>query len=132
MARKPSETLTPREAEVMTVLWEKGTATADEVRRGLRADLHDSTVRTILRVLEAKGYADHTADGKSYVYRATVAREKAQGSALRRFVGRFFGGSPRALVLRLIEEESLTAEDLRELDEETREMRRRRRGKGGR
>ncbi len=115
MARPPSETLTGREAQVMEALWRLGEATAEQVRAVLPQPLHDSTVRTILRVLESKGYLRHEARGKSYVYCAVIARQKAQGHALRDLLGRFFGGSAEDLVLRLIEDETITLEQLDEL-----------------
>src|SRR2546428_9077858 len=115
MARPSSETLTPRETHVMDVLWARGSATADEVREGLRDDLHDSTVRTLLRVLEAKGYAKHTASGKAFIYRPAVGRAKVEKKALTSILKRFFGGSAQALVLRLIEDEHLTPAELEEI-----------------
>ena len=83
MARPPAETLTPREAQVMDAVWRLGEVTADQVRESLPEPLHDSTVRTLLRVLETKGYLHHEARGKAYVYRAAVERKKAQRHALR-------------------------------------------------
>jgi BlaI family penicillinase repressor len=115
MARPASETLTGRESQVMEALWRLGDATAEQVRRALTETLHDSTVRTILRVLESKGYLHHEARGKSYVYRAVINRQKAQGHALRSLLRRFFGGSAEDLVLRLIEDEAITREQLDEL-----------------
>ena len=56
MARRPSETLTGREAEVMDAVWQLGVATAEQVRAALPEPLHDSTVRTLLRILGTKGY----------------------------------------------------------------------------
>ena len=56
MARPPEGTLTGREAQIMDALWQLGEATADQVRETLPEPLHDSTVRTLLRVLESKGY----------------------------------------------------------------------------
>ena len=112
MARPPSRTLTGREAEVMDAVWRLGEATAEQVREALPEALHDSTVRTLLRVLEAKGYLRHEARGKAYFYSAAVGREKAQGSALRDVLARFFGGSAEDLVLRLIEDERITPEQL--------------------
>ena len=91
--------------------------------------LHDSSVRTLLRVLESKGYLRHEARGKAYVYSATVGRAKAQGTALRDVLARFFGGSAEDLVLRLLEEDHLTPEQLDELRRAS--PRRGRRRKGG-
>ena len=79
MARTPSEALTGREAAIMEAVWALGEATAERVREALDESLHDSTVRTVLRILETKGYVGHEVRGKAYVYRATVARERAQG-----------------------------------------------------
>ena len=110
MARKSSESLTDREAQVMDAVWRLGEATAEQVRGALPEPLHDSTVRTLLRVLEAKGYLSHEACGKAYVYRATVERKKAQRHALRDVLVRFFGGSVEDMVLRLIEDERITPE----------------------
>ena len=104
--------LTEREAQIMNVLWQLGAAVADEVRAALPGQPHDSTVRTLLRILETKGYVVHDARGKSYVYRPAVERAHAQRTALRNFLGRLFGGSAEDLVLRLIEDEVLTPTQL--------------------
>lgn len=112
MARPLTETLTGREAEIMDVLWRLGAATAEQVRESLPAAVHDSTVRTLLRVLESKGCVRRELQGKAYVYRAAIARAKAQRHALRSVLARFFGGSAEDLVLRLIEDEQLTPEQL--------------------
>lgn len=115
MARPVAETLTGREAQVMDVVWRLGRVTAEQVREVLPEPLHDSTVRTLLRLLEAKGYLRHEAKGKAYVYRATVERKKAQRRALRSVLVRFFEGSAEDLVLRLIEDERITPEQLERL-----------------
>src|SRR3954453_20126073 len=98
VSRPSSETLPNREAQLMDVLWTLGDATAERVREALPDRPHDSTVRTLLRVLEAKGYVVHEASGKAYVYRAAVARAKAQRNALRSLLGRLFDGSAKDLV----------------------------------
>jgi predicted transcriptional regulator len=112
MARPTEETLTGREVQVMDAVWRLGEATAELIREALPEPLHDSTVRTLLRVLEFKGYLGHELRGKAYVYRATVERNKAQRRALRSVLMRFFGGSAEDLVLRLIEDERITPEQL--------------------
>jgi hypothetical protein len=76
MARPPSEILTGREAQVMEAVWRLGDATAEQVREALPEPLHDSSVRTLLRILESKGYLRHEARGKAYVYSARVGRAK--------------------------------------------------------
>ncbi|WP_165226226.1 BlaI/MecI/CopY family transcriptional regulator [Aquisphaera insulae] len=115
MARSASEGLTEREAEVMDALWRLGEATADQVREAVPGEPHDSTVRTLLRILEAKGHVTHESRGKVYVYRAAVERSKAQRQALQGLLKRFFAGSAEDLVLRLIEDERITPEQLEKL-----------------
>ena len=115
MPRPPSETLTERESQIMDVVWRLGEATADQVREELAGKPHDSSVRTLARVLEAKGYLAHEVRGKAFVYRALIPRHKAQRLALRSVLARFFGGSAEDLVVRLIEDEALTAEQLDDL-----------------
>jgi predicted transcriptional regulator len=99
----------------MDALWRLGAATAEQIRGALPERLHDSTVRTLLRVLESKGYLHHEVCGKVYVYSSSVARSKAQVHVLRDVLARFFGGSAEDLVLRLIEDEQLSPEQLDDL-----------------
>ena len=115
MARPTSKILTDREAQIMDVLWDLGRGTAEEIRQALPDGPHDSTVRTHLRVLEAKGYVRRSKRGKAHVYQSTVPRSKAQGKAIRSLVTRFFGGSPEALIVRLLEDEDISPEKLEEL-----------------
>src|SRR5215467_1783021 len=112
MARPPEETLTGREAQIMDAVWRLGEVSAEQVRGAMPEPLHDSTVRTLLRVLESKGYLEHEVRGKAYVYRAVVERKKAQRHALGSVLSRCFGGSAEDLVLRLIEDEQITPEQL--------------------
>jgi len=128
MARPPSQTLTARETQVMEAVWRLGEATAEQVREALPQPIHDSSVRTLLRILESKGYLRHEVQGKAYVYSAKVGRAKAQGKVLRDVLARFFGGSAEDLVLRLIEEDHLTSEQLTELRRARTQRPRRRKG----
>jgi BlaI family transcriptional regulator, penicillinase repressor len=130
MTRRTSESMTEREAQIMDVVWRLGEATAEQVREALPGSPHDSTVRTLMRVLETKGYLTHEVRGKAYVYRAAVARQKAQRVALRSVLTRFFAGSAEDLVLRLLEDEHLTQEQLDELRQAA-PAKGRRRGHGG-
>jgi predicted transcriptional regulator len=110
---KPSPgNLSARSAEILAILWEFGGATAEQIREALPGDLHDSTVRTLLRRLEDGGFISHEVRGKSFVYSALVERDRVQSSALQGFIKRFFGGSAEALVHRLVSEKRLTREQL--------------------
>jgi predicted transcriptional regulator len=107
--------MTVREAQLMDAVWRLGEATAEQIREALAEPPHDSTVRTLLRVLESKGYLTHEVRGKAYVYHASVERANAQRHALRSVLARFFGGSAEDLILRLIEDERITPEQLEAL-----------------
>jgi BlaI family transcriptional regulator, penicillinase repressor len=115
MARTGSDTLTDREAQLMEVLWSHGEATAEQIRELLPDRPHDSTVRTVLRILEEKGYVARQGPGRPLRYKAIVSRSKAQRTALRRLLGRLFGGSPQALALRLLEDRHLTPAQFEEI-----------------
>lgn len=106
---------TPRELDVMAVLWEQGPCTVAEVQKALADDLAYTTVLTVLRILEEKGYVAHTPEGRAHRYRPLVEQRVAGGSALRRVLDRLFGGSPELLLTGLVEDEELTEEDLERL-----------------
>lgn len=104
-----------RELDVMGVLWDLGSGTVTEVRDKLAADLAYTTVLTILRNLEAKDFLYHTSEGKAHRYFPRVARQTARRSALAKLVDKLFHGSPEQLVAQLVEDEHLSAEELRRL-----------------
>jgi predicted transcriptional regulator len=104
-----------RELDVMGVLWDLGSGTVAEVRERLPADLAYTTVLTILRNLEAKELVDHTAEGKAHRYRPRLARKAVRQSALSRMVNKLFHGSPEQLIAQLVEDEQLSADDLKRL-----------------
>ena len=126
MARPKSTLLTQRESELMDTLWELGTATAEQLRRKLPGDQNDSTVRTLLRVLVAKGHAVVASDSRPATYRPAVKRQTVQKKAMRDLLQRFFAGSAEDLVLHLLEDEQLSSEQLRKI-----QAAHRRRGKQG-
>jgi BlaI family transcriptional regulator, penicillinase repressor len=90
--------LTRRERLIMDCLYRRGRASATEVREGLPGNPSDSTVRTQLRVLEAKGHVRHEEEGLRYVYVAALPRHAARKSALRHVVETFFDGSAERVV----------------------------------
>jgi len=104
-----------RELDVMGVLWATGSATVAEVREQLPADLAYTTVLTILRNLEAKGFVRHEGEGKAHRYFPLVARKAAGRSAVARLIDKMFGGDPAMLVSHLVSDHPLSAEELRKL-----------------
>lgn len=119
MPRKKSTTLTDVELRLMTVLWDNGPSTVGEVQNVLpkKDRVAYTTVLTMMRVLEEKGYLDHEQRGRAFVYRPLVERDAAQRKGVSHLVGRLFDGSPGALVLNVLENEKLSAEDLARLRE---------------
>ena len=100
--------LTDREAEVMQVLWERGPSVVAEVRDHLPDDLAYTTVLTILRTLEAKGYVDHEEEGRGHRYFPTVKEQAARKSALSHLTGKLFKGSTELLFAHLVSDSKLT------------------------
>jgi predicted transcriptional regulator len=116
-AAKTDPDLSRRERQIMDVLFARGRATGQEIQEGLPDQPNYSSVRTILRVLERKGYVRHVEEGLRYVYQPTVARETASRSALQRIIRTFFDGSAKEAVAALLDPAAfdLTEEELREL-----------------
>jgi predicted transcriptional regulator len=121
LARKKSPNLTESELRLMEVIWQKGSATVAEVADGLPKSLGlaYNTVLTTLRILEGKGYLRHTTakDSRAFIYTPLVSREQASRTAVGLLLGRFFGGSAKALVLNLIEDEKLNDAELKRVRE---------------
>jgi predicted transcriptional regulator len=106
---------TDRELDVMSVLWDVGPATVAEVRERLADDLAYTTVLTVLRTLEQKGYVGHTGEGRAHRYHPLVKRAAAGRSALSRLVDKVFDGSPELLLTQLVSDKNLSDEELRRL-----------------
>jgi predicted transcriptional regulator len=118
MARKKTPTLTEAEYRLMDILWTHGPlSVADVAERVGEPPLAYNTVLTTLRILEQKGYLGHKAAGRAFIYKATVERDEAQRNVVNHMVSRFFGGSPRELVLNLLDSESVDAAELARLRE---------------
>lgn len=109
MARHQSPTLTDAEARVMAVLWQRQTATVGDVVAALKRKrpVTYSTVQTILRILETKGYLTHDKVERAFVYRPVVDQRQARRRALKHLVKRLFDGSPGLLVLNVLEDEDI-------------------------
>ncbi len=94
---------TQRELDVMAVLWARGPSTVAEVRDELSDALAYTTVLTVLRTLETKGFVAHESEGKAHRYSALVARDEAGRSALGRIVDKIFGGSRELVLTQLVD-----------------------------
>jgi predicted transcriptional regulator len=115
--RRKSETLTEAELRLMDVLWQKGSATVQQVLDALtqKPPLAYNSVLTTIRVLETKGYVEHVKDGRAHIYKPMVEREQATRSEIRHLVNRFFGNSHELLVLNILEDQGLEAKELKRL-----------------
>lgn len=112
-----SISFTDRELDVMAVLWERGSGTVAEVRDALSDDFARTTVLTVLRTLEEKGYVTHIAEGKAHRYVPSVEPDAAGRSALSRILDTMFGGSPERLLAQLVSDRRIDRKKLRELRE---------------
>ena len=114
MARKKSPHLTDAELRLMEVLWQRGPSSVSDVVEQVVSEtpLAYSTVLTTLRILENKGFVKHTKDGRAFIYKAVVNRDKAQTKALTQLLSRFFQDSPELLMLNLVENRKITAKEL--------------------
>src|SRR6188768_376533 len=117
MARRRSPTLTDAESRVMSVVWQRETATVGDVVAALRQDrvVTYSTVQTILRILETKGYVTHEKVARAFVYRPAVDERQARQRALRHLVTRLFNGSPSLLIVNVLEDEAIDPSELKRL-----------------
>lgn len=109
--------LTELQLEIMSVLWERGEATAVEVREALRPDrdLAQTTVSTLLSRLEKRGLVAHRTEGRQYVYRAVVEEARVRRSVVTGLSGmadRLFAGDLAELVTQLLAEGDVDADDL--------------------
>jgi predicted transcriptional regulator len=106
---------TDREADIMHVLWERGPSVVSEVQKQLKDKLAYTTVLTMLRTLEAKGYVGHEEAGRQHRYFATVQRQAAQKSALKHLLGKFFKDSSEVLFARLVSDQKLSPDEIRRM-----------------
>ena len=117
MPPRKSATLTEAELRLMDVLWLKGKATVQQVLASLpeRRPLAYNSVLTTIRILEKKGYVGHIKDGRAHVYVPIVERQDATRSEVRHLISRFFKDSHELLVLNILEDKSIDAEELKRL-----------------
>ncbi|MGC4121725.1 MAG: BlaI/MecI/CopY family transcriptional regulator [Myxococcales bacterium] len=131
---RPLPVLTRAESEVMQALWHLGEATVQQVLEKLGKDLAYTTVLTLVRILEQKGYVTHgphPAGGKAHLFKPAVEPQKARRMHARDLIDRLFGGSPQTLVAGLIEDEALSREELQALRERIDQQLETRKGRKG-
>jgi BlaI family penicillinase repressor len=103
------------EREILSIVWRLGSVTAEEAREKLDRTLKDSTVRTVLRRLEEKGYLAHSVDDRTFVYRPAQSRQKVAGRAVKRIVDWFCEGSVEALLVGMVDSQVLDRAELQRL-----------------
>jgi BlaI family transcriptional regulator, penicillinase repressor len=119
MMLKDQQGLSRRERQIMDILYQRGKASASDVREAMPDAPSYSAVRAMLRILEEKGHLKHQAEGLKYVYVPTVARDKAKRSAVKHLLDTFFKESPEQVVAALLDVSStrLTREELDRMSE---------------
>ncbi len=95
------------EREVMQLVWAKGALSAEDVREALSRRLKESTIRTVLKRLEDKGFVDHTVEGRTFIYRAAQTRERVAARAVKRIVDWFCEGSVDEVLVGMVDSSML-------------------------
>jgi BlaI family penicillinase repressor len=113
----PQTDLGELEHQVMDLVWQHAPCTAEQVRAQVDRPLKESTIRTVLRRLEEKGYLTHAIENRTYIYRAAEAREHAAGRAVQRIVDWFCNGSVEDLLTGMVDASVLDHQELRRLAE---------------
>ena len=112
----PSE-LGELERSILSIIWRNAEITAEQVREDLGRPLKDSTIRTVLRRLEEKGYLTHSVENRTFVYRPAETRQKVAGRAVKRIVDWFCEGSVEALLVGMVDSKVLGHAELQRLAE---------------
>ena len=105
------------ERDILSIVWRSGTVTAEQVREELDRALKDSTVRTVLRRLEEKGYLTHAVENRTFFYRPAESRQRVAGRAAKRIVDWFCEGSVEALLVGMVDSKMLDRAELQRLAE---------------
>lgn len=103
------------ESSILSIVWREGSATAEQVREALDRPLTDSTVRTMLRRLEEKGYITHSLEDRAFVYRPAVSRQRVAGRAAKRIVDWLCEGSVETLLVGMVDSKILGPDELQRL-----------------
>jgi BlaI family penicillinase repressor len=115
--RPRSKTLTEQELEIMKVVWERDKTTVRDVYEALleRRKVAYTTVMTMMKILEQKGFLKKSQEDRAHVYRPAQPKGQVIGAMVREFVNRVFNGSAEPLLVHLVEEHHLSQKDLEEI-----------------
>jgi predicted transcriptional regulator len=105
------------ERSILMIVWRVGSVTAEQVREELGRPLKDSTIRTVLRRLEEKGYLAHEVENRTFLYRPAQSQQRVAGRAVKRIVDWFCDGSVEALLVGLVDSKVLDRAELQRLAE---------------
>jgi BlaI family transcriptional regulator, penicillinase repressor len=105
------------ERSILLIVWRLGDVTAEKVREEVGRPLKDSTIRTVLRRLEEKGYLAHSVENRTFIYRPAESRQRVAGRAVKRIMDWFCEGSVEALLVGMVDSKILGREELQRLAE---------------
>jgi len=119
MPPRKSPTLTEAELRLMDVRWQKGSATVHQLLEALpeKPSLAYNSVLTTIRILEKKGYVKHLKDGRAHIYLPLIGKKEATRFEVRNLISRFFQNSHEALVLNILEDQNIDADELKRLNQ---------------
>jgi predicted transcriptional regulator len=123
MPPKKSNTLTEAELRLMKILWRRGESAVTDLVSAMPdgETLAYNSVLTTVRILEQKGYVEHRQEGRAFIYWPCVAEQEASKSEVRHVLSRFFGNSREQLLLSLLGDDEISAEELKRLKDAIRD-----------
>lgn len=117
--------LTELQQAILDYVWKHGDVTSEQVREGVKSKhpLKDSSIRTLLRRLEARGYLRHRVEGKAFIYAATERQHSLAARTVRQIIDRFCAGSVEQFLVGMVDERVLTLEEIERLAKKVRKQR---------
>ena len=117
--------LTDLQQAILDFVWANGPSTSEEIREGIRTrhPLKDSSIRTLLRRLEARGFLSHRLDGKTFIYKTEVRRHGVAAKTVRHIIERFWSGSVEQFLVGMVDEKVLSLEEIERLAKKVKDQR---------
>lgn len=117
LRNSPTHSLTELQQAILDLIWASGSATAEQVREALlpKHPLKDSSVRTLLRRLEERGFLSHRLEGKIFVYQAAIPARSVAARAVRHIIERFCSGSVEQFLVGMVDEKVLSIDEIKRL-----------------